>query len=177
MENKSFGSKLWDGYMSLHVVARSAIALGAAYGVFVLGQKGYHAIWPSDKEKQNKQLQKDIANEIKNAQAAGQVQSFEDSQYMTLANTCYEGMRYAVGDNYGAVEASLKKMKNNLDVALLIKAFGLRQNYFFGVPSGNPMDLFTFVQSELGNDYGGITGYRVASINADWASKGITYKI
>lgn len=177
MSVKTTASKLWEGYMSLHVIARSAIALGAAYCVFVVGQKAYHAIWPTDKEKLNRQLQKNIDSEIKNAQNAGLRQSYDESQYITFANTIYNGMRYAVGDNYGSVEDTLKKMKNNLDVALLIKAFGVRQNFFFGLPSGSAMDLFTFVQNELGNDYGGITDYRVTRVNADWEAKGITYKI
>jgi hypothetical protein len=68
-------------------------------------------------------------------------------------------------------------MNNDLDVAKLIKAFGQKQNYCFGVPSGGEMDLFTFVKKELGNDYGGLTDYGLQRVNKDWTKKGITYKI
>lgn len=86
-------------------------------------------------------------------------------------------MRFAVGDDYATVESTMKKMQNDLDVAKLIQAFGTRQDYAFGIPTGNPMDLFTYVQKELGNDWGGLTNYRVKNINADWKKKGITYQI
>jgi hypothetical protein len=73
---------------------------------------------------------------------------------------------------------AIEMLENNeLDVAKLIKAFGTRQNYVFGLPAGSSMDLLTFVQDELGNEYGGLTSYRVSSINADWKKKGISYQI
>ena len=60
---------------------------------------------------------------------------------------------------------------------MLIKAFGFRQDYAFGVPTGEPKDLFTFVNSELGNEYGGLWSGRVKGINSDWKKKNITYTI
>jgi hypothetical protein len=39
------------------------------------------------------------------------------------------------------------------------------------------MDLFTYIQKELGNEYGGLTNYRVKRINEDWSKKGISYQI
>jgi hypothetical protein len=103
--------------------------------------------------------------------------TYPDSQYNLTANQIYDGMRYAAGDDYGSVETNLKKMNNNLDVAMLVKAFGFRQDYLFGIPEGEPKDLFTFVKSELGNEYFGITSYRLKNINANWKGKGITYII
>jgi hypothetical protein len=103
--------------------------------------------------------------------------SFPESAYSTFANTIYNGMRYCAGDDYGTVETTLKKMKNDLDVAKLIKAFGKRQDYCFGIPASGELDLFTYVQKELGNDWGGLTNYRVKNINADWKKKGIKYEI
>jgi hypothetical protein len=67
-------------------------------------------------------------------------------------------------------------MNNNLDVALLIKAYGFRQRYCFGIPAEGIMDLFTSVQAELGEEWG-FTNYRVDNINNAWARKGITYRI
>ena len=44
----------------------------------------------------------------------------------------------------------MKKMINDLDVAKLIKAFGKRPDYCFGIPTGE-FDLITYVQKELGS--------------------------
>ena len=85
-------------------------------------------------------------------------------------------MKYCVGDDYGSVRDTLMKLKNDLDVNLVVKAFGQRQGYCFGIPAGEPKDLFTFVRSELGSEYGGITSYKMDAINKDWAKKGIKYK-
>jgi hypothetical protein len=122
-------------------------------------------------------LEKNIDSEISKMQSNGKKASFSDSNYNTFANTIYNSMRFAVGDDYGTVESTLKRMKNDLDVAKLIKAFGLKQDYFFGLPTGDKMDLFTYIQKELGNEYGGLTNYRVKRINEDWSKKGISYQI
>lgn len=107
----------------------------------------------------------------------GFVPSFEYSQYPNFANIIYESTKYGIGDSYGTVVDTLKQMKNNLDVALLIKAYGTKQNYVFGIPTGEKKDLFTNIQAELGNEFGGLTSYRINQINSDWLSKGITYKL
>ena len=39
------------------------------------------------------------------------------------------------------------------------------------------MDLLTYVKKELGNEYFGLTSYRVSNINKDWAAKKIKYTI
>ncbi len=167
----------YNGFRGLPKPAQGAIAIGTCVVLFLIGKKIWPLIFPSATQKRNNQLAKDINSEIKTHEDAGQVASFPESTYMTFANTCYEGMRYAIGDNYGAVEDTLEKMNNDLDVAKLIKAFGFRQDYVFGLPDGDPKDLFTFVESELGSDYLGLTNYRVTNINSNWKTKGITYTI
>jgi hypothetical protein len=134
-------------------------------------------VFPTEAQRKNRELEKNIDNEISKLQGNGKKASFSDSNYNTFANTIYNSMRYAVGDDYGTVELTLKRMKNDLDVAKLIKAFGVKQDYFFGIPAGDKMDLFTYIQKELGNEYGGLTNYRVKRINEDWSKKGISYQI
>jgi hypothetical protein len=163
-------------YEQLPPWAKGVVFVGGALVVFMVGNKVYKKIFPSAKDVANRQLLTNVNSEISKFQAKMKP-SYNDSNYITLANTIYEGMRYCVGDDYGAVEENMKKMKNDLDVAKLIKAFGQKQNYCFGVPTGGDMDLFTFVKKELGSDYGGLTDYRLQRINQDWAKKGITYKI
>ena len=157
-------------------------ARGIAFvgGIAIIGLfsiKVYKKLFPSEQAKKNKELQKGIDIEISKMVKKGMKASYPDANYLTFANTIYDSMRYAVGDNYGKVVDTMILMKNDLDVAKLIKAFGTRQNYLFGIDSGNPIDLLTFVQSELGSEYFGLTSYRVTKINNDWAKKGITYKI
>jgi len=116
-------------------------------------------------------------NDIKKWVKAGLLPSFNLSEYPAMANTIYEGTKYGVGDNYGIVQDTLKKLKNNLDVALLVQTYGKKQNYNFGIPDGEPRDLFTNIRKELGSEYLGLTSYRIADINKDWANKKITYTL
>jgi hypothetical protein len=164
-------------YEQLPPWAKGVVFVGGALVVYMVGNKLYKKVFPSAKDVANRQLLTNVNSEISKFQNKGLKPSYNDSNYITFANTIYEGMRYCVGDDYGAVEENLKKMKNDLDVAKLIKAFGQKQNYCFGIPTGGEMDLFTFVKKELGNDYGGLTDYRLQRVNSDWTKKGITYKI
>ena len=168
---------LYDYYKGLPPWAKG-VTIVATLGVVVLiGSKVYAKVFPSDAVKANKALLAGVNTEISKATAKGQQPSFTPTQYTTFANEIYEGMRYCIGDDYDTVQADLKKMKNDVDVLNLIKAFSSRQNYCFGLPTGDPKDLFTFVKSELGNEFAGLTDYRVKDINADWKTKGITYQI
>lgn len=171
------GNKLYEGFTQLPGWAKGVISVVTLGVVIIIGKTIYNKLNKTAQEKKNAELEHNIDNEIEYLRSQGMEPTFNESQYNTFANVIYEGMRYAVGDDYGAVADTLKKMKNDLDVALLQKAFGFRQNYFFGIDSGEPMDLFTFVNQELGNEFLGITSYRVSSVNADWASKGIKYTI
>lgn len=177
MSVKNFTQNTYQAFMALPGWAKGVIGVGVGVGVFFVGKKLYNFAFPSPEDKANRALANAIDAEINAQKKAGMVTSFPESSFATFANTIYEGMRYCVGDNYGSVETTLKQMKNDLDVATLIKAFGIRQNYCFGVNVGSPMDLMTFVRKELGNDFGGLTDYRVQAINNDWAKKGIKYKI
>ena len=164
-------------YKELPPWAKGVVVVGGGLVLFMVGKRVYKSVFPSESDKRNRQLFNDVGKEIIKYQNSGQSASFPDSQFETFANTIYNSMRFAAGDDYATVELTLKKMKNNLDVAKLLKAFGKRQDYFFGIPTGDPMDLFTYVQKELGNDFAGLTNYRVRNINADWKRKGITYQI
>jgi hypothetical protein len=163
-------------YKELPPWAKGVVVVGGAVALFFVGKKLYSVVFPSDDEKRNSALARNIETEIERLQRS-QKATFPESTYNTMANTIYNSMKFAVGDDYGAVQDTLKKMKNDLDVAKLIKAFGSRQDYAFGIPVGGKMDLFTYVKKELGNEWGGLTAYRVTDINKDWAAKKISYTI
>ena len=169
--------KVYQYYKDLPPWAKGVVVVGGAVVVYLVGSRVYRAVFPTDAQRKNRELEKNIDSEISKMQGNGKKASFSDSNYNTFANTIYNSMRFAIGDDYGTVESTLKRMKNDLDVAKLIKAFGLKQDFFFGLPAGDKMDLFTVVQKELGNEYGGLTNYRVKRINEDWSKKGILYQI
>ena len=169
--------KVYQYYKDLPPWAKGVVVVGGAVVVYLVGSRVYRAVFPTEAQRKNRELEKNIDSEISKLQGNGKKASYSDSNYNTFANTIYNSMRFAVGDDYSTVESTLKRMKNDLDVAKLVKAFGVKQDYFFGLPTGDKMDLFTYIQKELGNEYGGLTNYRVKRINEDWSKKGISYQI
>jgi len=165
--------KLKDKFSSLPITIQYALIGG---GLFI-GYKLVSGFFKSGSEQLTTDVLTTTQDDITKFINQGQTPSFQVSQYPIFANIIYESTKYGIGDSYGTVVDTLKQLKNNLDVALLIKAYGTKQNYVFGIPTGEKRDLFTNIQSELGNEYGGITSYRITQINNNWLSKGITYKL
>lgn len=169
-------NKVYQYYTELPDWAKGAVVIGVGVVIFFVGKKAFRLVFPSESERRNKELEKSVNDEIEQLIRMGMKPSFQDSQYALFANTIHNGMRYCAGDDYGTVEMTMKKMQNDLDVAKLIRAFGRRKDYCFGLPTGE-FDLFTYVQKELGNDWGGITNYRIKNINEDWLRKRIKYQL
>jgi hypothetical protein len=169
-------NKVYQYYTELPTWAKGVVVVGGTLVVVLVGARVYRGLFPTESQRKNKELSKNVDSEINSLSRNGLKPSFSDSNYNTFANTIYNSMRFAVGDDYGTVESTMKKMKNDLDVAKLIKAFGQRQNYAFAIPIGNPMDLFTFIQDELGKEWG-FTNVRIRRINEDYKKKGIKYQI
>jgi hypothetical protein len=168
---------LYKYYTELPQWAKGIVVVGGVGIVGVLGFQVYRKIFPSQSQRDSQKLVNTLENDIARWKREGLTQSYPDTDYQTFANSAYDGMRYCVGDSYADVESIMKKMQNNLDVALIVSAFGIRQNYCFGIPAGTPLDLFSFVRRELGNDYAGLTDYRLKRINENWEKKGISYKL
>jgi len=153
------------------IIKNLLIGAGIFAGFKVLG-----TIFKSDSEKASALILTEAEKEKKALEKKYKL-SYNPSQYPAFANIIYESTKYGIGDNYGAVVDTLKKLKNDLDVNQLIKVYGTKQNYIFGIPQGAPRDLFTNLRAELGNEYGGLTSYRISQINNDWSKKGIKYKL
>jgi len=169
--------KAFKVYSELPAWAKGVTAIVVVAGVAFIGYKLYRKFNPSEKEKKNKQLLNDIDNEIAAFRNRGMKPSYSNAAYDLMAGQIYEGMRQCVGDDYTSVQNNMKKMKNDLDVAMLIKSYGIRQLYCYGINAGDPNDLFSAVQAELGNEWAGLTAYRLKDINSDWKKKGISYTL
>jgi len=90
--------------------------------------------------------QQNYINELSNTLTP----SYNLSYYGSLANQIYNTIAYSgVADDYKNTFQLMLKVLNQLDMALLIKAYGVRQRYFFGLPAGYPEDLITSVSNEL----------------------------
>ena len=144
------------------------IILGGA-GAFLL----YKLFTKNEQDQANALLQSQNSAELNNFLKKYKL-SFNPSQYSSMANTIYEGTKYGLGDNYPAVVATLKLLKNDADVAMLVKTYGSRQNYIFGIPQGEKRDLLTNIKKELGSNFGFFSGH-IDNVNKDWQKKGITY--
>lgn len=167
--------KVFRYYKDLPTYAKGVVAIALTGIVGFLGYKLYGKLFPSQSERDAAKLLNSVTNDVAKFQREGLKPTYPSANYVTFANTIYQGMRYAVGDDYGSVVNTLKKMENKLDAALLIDAFGVKQNYAFGIPTGDPMDMLSFIKTELGNEWWFIN--RIKQINEDWSSKGIPYKI
>jgi len=170
-------NKVYTYYKELPPWAKGVVVVGGGLVAFLVLRRVYKGLFPSAEERKNRELANNVGNEINVLTNQGVKPTYPESQYNTFANTIYNGMRYCVGDDYGTVESTMKKMMNDLDVAKLLSAFGKRQDYCFGIPASGELDLFTYVQKELGSEWGGLTNVRVRRINDDWKKKGIKYQI
>jgi len=170
-------NKVYDYYKDLPSWAKGIVVVGGVGFALLVGYQIYKRVFKSAEDKKSANEFKHLDADINRSLDKGLKPSFSQATYDTYANTIYNSMRQAsYADSYGTVETTLKKMRNNLDVELLMKSFGVRQDYILGIPQ-REMDLFTYIRKELGNEWGGLTDYRVVSVNKDWKSKGITYQI
>lgn len=167
---QKFGSLYTD--KSINSWVRGGMWVATGIVVFIVGKQIFKKVFPSDSDKKAAVTEKNLDTVIKNGQPA----SFPDAQYDTWANTLESSMNRSIGDDYGKVVNIMTKMKNDTDVAKIIKAYGKRQLYVFGLPDGSPIDLFTTINKELGNELY-MTSFRVSQINSDWKKKNITFTI
>lgn len=103
--------------------------------------------------------------DIKAAQKSGETASYSSATYSQLADKIYAAVMYTWGTDEQAIYDAFNLMKNNIDVAMLIKAFGKRRLEF----STQTAEL----GAHLGND---LDSTEIAQINTILGSKGITYK-
>jgi hypothetical protein len=122
-----------------------------------------------DKEREKeaeKSIQDQIVKEGKKVNA-----NFTKAEYIGFANSIYNDLNGCT-QSFNKVRDILMKMKNDLDVLNLIKAYGNRQRTCFKINVGGNDDLITTVRNSCSIGCGFIN-----EVNNNWANKKIKYKI
>jgi hypothetical protein len=106
----------------------------------------------------------------KNLNAMGVDLTKSKAEWDQIADTIYNDLRFsAIADDKADAGYQVTRVKNDADMIYLIKTFGKRQEYLFGLPSGSPMGLTEFITSNLSRE-------KINIINSNYASKGMKFK-
>jgi len=106
----------------------------------------------------------------KNLNARGIDLTKSKAEWDQIADTIYNDLRYsALADNKADAGYQVSRVKNDADMIYLIKTFGKRQEYLFGIPSGSPMGLSEFITSNLDRT-------NIDLINDNYSRKGMKFK-
>ena len=180
MQNTNAFQKFTSLYTdkSINGWVRGFMFVGTGIVIYSLGKLAYNKIFPSAAEQAAARVAANLDNSIKNNQAAGVTQTYPISNYDEFASTIYNAGGWKLSpDDDDTILATLKKMQTDLDVELLIKAFGTKPAHkYLGISTGSDKDLFTFLNSTIGNEYFGLWS-QISIVNDDWKSKGITYQL
>jgi len=124
----------------------------------------------SEELKKEKTEAANIEEVEKNLNARGIDLSKSKAEWDEIANTIYNNLRFsAIADNKADAGYQVARVQNDADVIYLIKTFGKRQEYLFGIPSGSPMGLTEFITSNL-------TRKNINLINDNYKRKGIKFR-
>lgn len=93
-----------------------------------------------------------------------------ESEWQIIANTIYEDLRFSsLDDNKADAGYQVSRVQTEKDLATLIKAFGFKQEYFFGLPTGGKKDLPAFIRTNLSKS-------AIEQINWNYRSKKIKFQ-
>jgi hypothetical protein len=111
-----------------------------------------------------------ISDIEKNLNARGIDLTKSKAEWDQIADTIYNDLRFsALADNKADAGYQISRVKNDADIIYLIKTFGKRQEYLFGLPSGSPMGLSEFITSNLDRT-------NIDLINDNYSRKGMKFK-
>lgn len=130
------------GIVGLIVLIRFTKKAGETIGIFDTKEE------KEAEEKTRKAIEdyaKDVQKTIKPTRTAAQWNLVADTIYNHLKNT-------SATDEKGKAYTELARVLNDADMALLIKGFGLRQEYSLWLPVGSPKTLVQFVQDNFNLD-------------------------
>lgn len=144
-------------------------------GVYIL----YKVFKKSPSEETADNIVKNQNQEINNLRRYYK-QTYNDNYYLSLANQIYNSIAFSgIADNYQATFQLMMKPQNPLDMALLIRAYGVRQRYTLGIPSNFAEDLISSVSNELRSEviYNPFTETKYDLLNKYYAEKNINYRV
>lgn len=156
-------------YKDLPQWAKGVVIVGGIGITYIIGNKIYNAFRPKPQDVAN------VENDIKHLQTV-MTPSYNSATYNQYADAIYQAQRTSLSNDSGTIMDTAKLMKNDLDVAKLIEAYGTRTDYVFGFPSDS-YSLFGAIRKGIESDMFGAYSYRIGKINDDWQNKGITYRI
>jgi len=113
----------------------------------------------------------DVQGDIKELQKKGQVASYSKGQYDLFANKLKQAF-YSYGTDEAAVYSVFGQMNNDLDIAELIKSFGIWKvegSIWRPFDTRGDGDLSAWMTSELDSD-------EIKQVNTLLANKGIKYQ-
>ena len=113
----------------------------------------------------------DVQSDIKELQKKGQVASYSKGQYDLYANKLKQAF-YSYGTDEAAVYSVFGQMKNDLDIAELVKSFGIwkvEASIWRPFDTRGDGDLSAWLTSELDSD-------EIKQVNTLLANKGIKYQ-
>jgi len=166
-------NKVYEYYEGLPSWARGIVVVGGLILVYVVGSTIYKKVFPAP-------LPADVANNNNDITkfSSTETASYPSSQYDQYATDIANSVG-ALSYDSATVKETLMNMMNDLDVALLIKAYGVRYDYKLPILGnmGDPYDVLAVSRHIIDSDYFGLYSSRADDVNNDWASKGITYRI
>lgn len=121
------------------------------------------------KDEAEKQLQ-DFEDEQNELEKEGETLSFPLLQYSSYADQIQDNLdKSSIADDKDLVEDVLLRMENTIDVLQLIKAYGKRQRYFFGIPDGSATNLSQTILDEFKST-------RINRVNKEYESRFINFQ-
>jgi len=91
-------------------------------------------------------------------------------EWVIIADQIYQNLKFSrISDNRADAGYQVARVKNNADFKLLYKAFGKRQEYTFGIPTGGEKDLGAFIVDNLDRS-------QIEIINKNYRGKKINFQ-
>jgi hypothetical protein len=167
-------------YNDLPNWAKGVIAVGGVAIIGIFGFKIYQDIKRKKDLKQAGQSADEANTELQNLNKQGINPTITTTQATNFASTLVQAMN-GCGTDENMINSVFLKMKNDADVYLLIKQFGVR--YYTPCPASNPISYGKFLLNEksFGGDLGtwlsyDLTASEIKKINTILTNNKIKYQ-
>ena len=169
-----------ETYNNLPNWAKGAIAVGGVLIVGIFGYKIYQDVKRKRDLKDASQASDQADTELRNLSNQGIKPTISTSQATTLAQSLVQSMN-GCGTDENKIYGVFEQLKNDADVYMLIKQFGVR--FYTPCAASNPVSYAKFLYNDkaFGGDLGTWMGYdltnaEVQKINGIFAKKKIVFR-